>query len=437
MMPGPEKRKNIRAALVGFAVMMTGMNIMGRSAAPLKDIPAFTNLLANFRNPLLGFGFALVFTMIIQSSDATVGILQALSLNIGITFGMSVPLICGAKVGTCITALLSSLDASNNGRRTALIQLYYNLFKTITFMIAFYALNKVLHFDFVDENVGAAGIPVMHTLINIVGAAVYLPLSGSIVRIAQITIPFSEKEKQEKRDTLTMLAPQFLKNPSFALARAGEASSLLARTVQNAYAALSGNSEETEILCRRIRKYREQILKYLAELLNRNIHDEEMSIALSGRRYCEAFGIMGEFISQHLKLVNEVSESLSEEALSDLHILREAVGEVIDFTVEGYEMEKRSFADTITIFREAMSVLHSEVTVRHIKRLHEGKCSKQNSPIFLDICYSLEKLVDTCDVIAQEAIFSYPDENAHSTDYEEKRMKILRLFSDKYRLLVD
>lgn len=442
MFAGNNVKKNIGSALIGFAIMMIGMSIMGESTAPLKSSPTFTGMLASFENPFLGFGFALVFTMIIQSSDATVGMLQALSMSVGITFGMAIPLVCGAQVGTCVTALLSSVDAGNNGKRAALVQLYYNLLKTLPFLVLFYALNEVFHFTFTQEHVGATGIPLFHSLINCAAALVYLPVSGLIVSLAEKTVPYSEEEKQEKRDTLTILDSKLLVNPQFALNQVKAAIKIMAVTVQEAYVSLSENSadgEGPEVLCERIRKYRQQIMRYLAEIVNAGIRGEGLREAFSAQNYCDAFWKMGEVIGDYdarrQATLNNVKK-FSEEASSDLGLLKEAVGEVIDFTVEGYTMEKRSFAETITIFREAVSSLHTEVILRHIKRLHNGQCHRHVSPYFLDLCYSLEKLIDSCDNIAEETM---DDEGASgfSSEYEEKRRKILRLFSDKYQLLVN
>ena len=434
-------KKNVGSALIGFAVMMIGMSLMGAATAPLKNSPSFTGMLAGFENPFLGFGFAMVFTMIIQSSDATVGMLQALSMSVGVTFGMAIPLVCGAQVGTCITALLSSLDASNNGKRAAFVQLYYNLLKTLPFLVVFYALDGAFHFTFMQNMVGAAGIPLFHSLINCAASVLYLPVSGLIVRLAEMTVPYSEEEQQEKRDTLTILDPQLLINPQFALQQVKAAIKIMAVTVQEAYSALTTSSNEDEslnVLSMRIRKYRQQIMKYLAEIINAGIKDKGLSEAFSAQNYCESFGKMGEVIGEyhaHSREILDMVKNFSEEARSDLGLLKEAVGEVIDFTVEGYAMEKHSFSETITIFREAVSSLHTEVILRHIKRLHNGQCNRGLSPYFLDLCYSLEKLIDSCDNIAEEAI---DDSNFYfSSEYEAKRRKILRLFSDKYQILVN
>ncbi len=160
-------------------------------------------------------------------------------MSVGVTFGSAIPLICGAQVGTCITSILSSLGASNNGKRTALLNLYYNLFKTLPFLLIFYLLNSFIHFSFLNDPVGVIGIPIAHITINLIASAVYLPLSGIIVRLAERTIPMSEEEKEAKTNSLTILDPILLSNPSFALKQADIAVSSLADTVSRAFALIT------------------------------------------------------------------------------------------------------------------------------------------------------------------------------------------------------
>ena len=167
-----EKKKNLGSVLLGFSIMMIGMNLMSQAVSPLREVPAIKNALVSFSNPFLGFAVACGFAVLIQSSDAVIGIVQAFALSIGITFGMSIPLICGAQVGTCVTAMLSSLGTSNNGKRTAFLNLYYNLLKTIPFLVIFYLLNSIFGFSFLEREVGGTGIPIFHTLLNILGSAI-------------------------------------------------------------------------------------------------------------------------------------------------------------------------------------------------------------------------------------------------------------------------
>ena len=439
------KARRAGSALIGFAVMMIGMNLMGGATAPLKEIPAFSQMMLTLQNPFLGFSFALVFTMIIQSSDAAIGMLQALSMSVGVTFSSAIPMICGAQVGTCITALLSSIDTSNSGRRAALIELYYNLLKNIPFLLIFYSCHRVFHFAFMDTLTGATGIPLFHSLINIIAAVIYLPFSDFIVRLAEKTIPYSEEEEREKRDTLTILDSSLLVNPEFALEQVKASIGIMAKEVQNTYAVMSmnygdiaGAEDELKIMCARIKKYRVQIVKYTALLREADSGGGIQRALRSEEIYCDAFGRMGELISDHVRIYADIKRKggeFSAEAASDLRLFVEAVSEVVYFTAESYSMEKNTFAEAITIFREAVSNIHAKITSRHIRRLHSGICNRELSPLFLDLCYGLEKLIDNCDNIAEEQI-DYSDETVYSGEaYDEKRKGIFHLFHDKFAIL--
>ena len=220
---------------------------------------------------------------------------------------------------------------------------------------------------------------------------------------------------------------------------------IMAKTLQSTYSLLSDNygdvgkvEVELNILCMRLRKYKSQITKYITEILDTGVSKENLAVIHSQDIYCKYFDKMGDAISEHVRIwaeLREQKQNFSDEAMSDLHLLMEAVGEVIDFTTEGYAIEKRPFLETITIFREAVSDIHATISSRHIKRLHSGVCNKDIGPLFMDLCYGLEKLIDNCDSIAEEQIDYSSDEFSDVEKYEEKRKRIFRLLRDKYRLL--
>ena len=258
-----EKTVNIGYTLLGFAVMMIGMNLMSQGVAPLRELPAMQAALMSVSNPIVGFLVACGITVLIQSSDATVGMVQAIALSVCVTYGMAIPLICGAQVGTCVTAMISSLGTSNNGKRTALMNLYYALMKVIPFMILFYAADSIWHFSFLEGAVGGIGIPFCHSLINLFGAAIWIPFGGLIIFLANKTIPFSEEEKQAQENVLTMLDDNLLRNSSIALDQTDRAVGKLAATVGETMQLLlqydSDNEKKTRILLERVRQYRDQI----------------------------------------------------------------------------------------------------------------------------------------------------------------------------------
>lgn len=436
------RKKNIANSLIGFAVMMLGMNLMGGSVAPLKHMPGFDRILISFSNPFLGFLCSLIFTLIIQSSDATIGILIAFDISVEVTYGTVIPLVCGAQIGTCITSLLSSVDTSNNGKRTALIQLYYNLFKNIPFLVILFAVNMIFPIDFLNYDTGVIGVPLVHSLINVAASVIYLPCADFFVKLSVKTLPYSEEEQQNQNDTLTILDPKILVNPSFALEQTRNAIKIMADKVQEAYAALlegfgdiSSIEGKMNTMCGSIYKYRIQISDYMTKLLEHGLQDDEVMKLESIQNYCKAFGRIGKFIDENVKFQTEhedTEKEFSDEAKSDLLLLMKAVGEIIDFTVEDYSIESNIFAETILIFREEVSKLHNSISLRHIMRIHNGTCRKELSALFLNLCYGLEKIIDACDLAAGTmSIRPY----ALNMRYSDRKRKIQHLFRDKYNLL--
>ncbi len=440
-----EKAKNISAAVIGFCVMMTGMMLMSDSIEPLKETPTFQGMLTSFRNPFIAFLAALAFTMVIQSSDATVGILQAIAMSGVLSYGMAIPLVCGAQVGTCMTAMLSSLGTSNNGRRTALLHLYYNIFKTIPFLLILFGADAIHNLEFLDGMVNGMWIPLFHTLINLAAALIYLPLSQMFVRLTELTIPYNEKEKQERENVLVMLDPMLLRNPPIALAQVRNALLKLSETIQETYdlflnGAKNPESDDSRFssLCTRILRYRDQILGYIKEILAVNVSENKTYYIQCGQNICVFMGRIGELIQDMQDIRKDMvmkQMTFSDEANRDIQIFTEAVREIVDTTMLDFEMGNLALTESIGLFREAVSKLHGAVNSKHVNRLHDGICDREAGMPFMDICYDLEKIIDSCDMVSQNLL---PFRKAHQDHTEaemsiEKRKEYIRhLYMDKY-----
>lgn len=219
-----EKKKDIGTIMIGFTVLMFGMETMSDAVKPLADVPEFANILLMFKNPLLGMLAGLVLTAVIQSSSASVGILQSLCVTGAVSYGAAIPIIMGQNIGTCVTALLSSIGASKNAKRTAFVHLYFNIIGTAIFMILFYTLNAFMHFDFIDNMANPAGIAVIHSVFNIFATAILLPFHRGLEKLATLTVRTSdEDEKQsvqpaeEGQDMLLLLDDRFIEKPGFAM----------------------------------------------------------------------------------------------------------------------------------------------------------------------------------------------------------------------------
>ena len=219
------KKKNIGTILLGFAVLMFGMEAMSSSVAPLKDDAAFTGMLTHFSNPFLGLIVGALLTAIIQSSSASVGILQALCISGVVSYGTAIPIIMGQNIGTCVTAMISSVGASKNAKRAAFIHLYFNMIGTAIFMIVFYSINHFVHFSFLTEEASAAGIAVIHSLFNIGACLVLFPFADGLVKLATLTVRDSKKEEEKKEENpaLAALDERFLDRPAFAIQLCKEA----------------------------------------------------------------------------------------------------------------------------------------------------------------------------------------------------------------------
>ena len=442
-----KKKKDIGSALIGFGTMMIGMNLMSQAVAPLKEIPAITELLVSFSNPVVGFLFACAFAMLVQSSDAVIGIVQAFALTVGITYGMAVPLVCGAQVGTCITSLISSLGASNNGKRTALLNLYYNLMKTVPFMIFFYLLNSLIGFSFLDSHVGGIGIPVVHTGINLFGCAIWLPLSDVIVRLAQRTIPFSEQEKQEEANRLVMLDENLLATPGIAIEQADRAVTLLSDTIREAFLTSASLQKDPEalnrlrILCERVRRYQEQIDAYLAKISSRGIGDKDTAKVALLSVGSTAFGRMGRVVERLLGMLNEIAgikDSLTEEDIKDMVVNGQAVEEVLQLAIRGYNARNAGIARTIRYYTEEVMAIGDLVKRRYLQRTHEEGRQRYSS-LFTDIWYSEVQMIDYCDMLA-EALIRYERESGEnpqtvSGNDELLKKSVHEIFMDKYEAL--
>lgn len=440
-----EKKRTVGSVLLGFAVMMIGMNLMSQAVSPLRNVPAISKTLVSFTNPVLGFLFACAFAMLIQSSDAVIGIVQAFALSMGITFGMAIPLICGAQVGTCVTAMLSSLGASNNGKRTALINLYYNLLKTVPFMVVFYSLNYILGFSFLGSDVGGIGIPVFHTLVNLLGCAVWLPLSKVLVSLAMRTLPLSEREKQDQANMLTMLDSNLLVTPDIAIEQANTAVTLLSRAVDDAFLSVidtTGDPQQTGILCERSAKYQAQIDEYLMQISERDVDRE-------GRAYLQlistantAFGRMGKLVERMRDMSSRSAgyeDDVTEKGRKEMSILGGSIQEIIQLTTKGFTAKSNSISQTIRCYREEIMELASIVKKRYIRRAHEKGLEINPDNQFTDTSYVLEQLIDYCDMIADALIRYYieigEDNQADAGTDERIRKNIHMLFEDKYEAL--
>lgn len=441
MFANTEKKRSIGTIVVGFSVMMIGMDLMSKAVEPMQNVPAFNRLMFSFSNPFLGVIVGIVCTLIIQSSAATIGILQALAISVGVTFGMVIPIVCGAQIGTCLTAILASLGSNNKGKRAALVNLLYNVIRNTLFLSIFFAINGLVHFPFLRENAGAVGIAAFHTAINLLGSAVFLPLGGLLVKLAHIILPFNKEEKQEEADTLTILNPLFLSNPAFALDQVRTASCMLADVLEDYYEAFLNTIplNTTEELGRvrelgdKAQRYAAQIKKYCISISERHMQDKEARTLVFLNNSVNDYTDMANKIRDLRNSISTFREKggiLSSGAEQDLKVFGTAVQEILENTVNDYAIRSTRLASTILVYREIITDMHGTCSKRNVKRLHSGELSADSSSVISELLSGYELIVDRCDSIASHILFDSGESIKPPTDEQYEMIK--ELFRDKY-----
>ena len=432
-----DKKKNVGTILLGFSVLMFGMSTMSDAVSPLKDVESFKKVLTSFSNPLIGFLVGIIFTMVIQSSAGTIGVLQALSLSVKIKYSMAIPVVVGAEVGTCITAILSSLGANKNGKRTALMHLYFNVIKATLFMIIFYTLNAIVHFAFMDDKIGMVGIAGIHTLINLVATPLMLPFAGVLVNLALKTIPIDEREKkeQEEHEGIRTLDPRFLSNPPFALEQARQASIVMADMSRDALVKAIGliDNYDTEVaadvdyLERKVDSYEDQLGTYLMQINAHHLGVKD-SHTLSVLLHCitdyERISDHALNIMQKAGDMNENKREFSPKAKSEMEIFADAVKEIVDLSVRAFENQDVVLAKQIEPLEETIDEIHKEMKRRHVRRLRKGKCTIEQGFDLSDIGTDFERIADHCSNIAVGLI--EVDEDAYDAHGYIEQLKAAR-----------
>ena len=408
-----DKKKNIGTILLGFSVLMFGMSTMSDAVSPLKDVDGFKRVLTSFSNPIIGFLVGILFTMTIQSSAGTIGVLQALSLSVKVKYSMAIPVVVGAEVGTCITAILSSLGANKNGKRTALMHLYFNLIKATTFMILFYLIHSIVNFAFMDNDIGMVGIAGIHTLVNLVATPLMLPFSNLLVNMALKTIPIDEKEKkeQEEQEGIRTLDPRFLSNPPFALEQARIAAIAMANMCKDALYEAIGlidnfeeeKAQDVDYLERKVDTYEDQLGTYLMQINAHHLGVKD-SHTLSVLLHCitdyERISDHALNIMQKARGMSESKREFTPKAQSEMEIFSNAVKEIVDLSVRAFEAQDVDLAKMIEPLEETIDGINMEVKRRHIRRLRKGKCTIEQGFDLSDISTDFERIADHCSNIA-------------------------------------
>ena len=423
------KKKDIGNILVGFAILMTGMDTMSGAVKPLANDPNFTGILTMFSNPVLGVIAGAVLTAVIQSSSASVGILQALCATGAMSFGSALPIIMGQNIGTCITAVMSGMGASKNAKRASMVHLYFNLIGTIVFLIVFYAVNVFVHFEFLDGPASATGIAVVHSVFNIACTVCWFPFANLLVKLAELTIPDKADEKEVK-DEFALLDERFLEQPAFAMERCRQVANQMAEVAKTAiYLALDniGNyKEEDEKRIREMEaevdRYEDALGSYLVKLNNKDLNQNDsrsISVILHCINDFERISDHAVNIMESAKEMHEKNMNFSENAVKEFEVFSAAVHKIVHMSVNAYIANDLENAKMVEPLEQVINGLNAEMKQRHIRRLRKGKCTIELGWILQDLLTNIERVADHCSNIAVCMIEVKADEFDTHTYLEE------------------
>ena len=415
-----DKKKNVGMIMVGFAILMTGMDTMSAAVKPLANVPEFTNILLMFSNPILGMLAGAILTAVIQSSSASVGILQALCISGAVTTGTALPIIMGQNIGTCVTAMMSSIGGSKNARRTALIHLYFNLIGTIVFMLLFYAANAVFKFTFMDSAINAAGIATIHTIFNVTATILLLPFSKLLVKLATMTVREDKAEEalpDNAGRTVRILEPRFLEMPAYATEVCMEATEKMAylsvKAVVKAMGLLEKYDEEEAKkvidLEEEVDAYEDELGAYMVQLSRKDlaVHESQtLSMMLHS---------IGDFerLSDHAVTISKAAEEMYTKGMKfSVHAQQEIdeyiaqVQKIMNATISCFKNHDLVIAGSIFPMEEVAEQQSADARKNHIRRLREGKCTIELGFVQSDLLTSMESIVDHCSNVA-ETVISY------------------------------
>ncbi len=408
-----EKLHDIGKILVGFAILMYGMDSMSTAVEPLADVPEFTNILTMFSNPILGMLAGLILTAIIQSSSASVGILQALSVTGSVTFATALPIIMGQNIGTCVTAMISAIGAKKNAKRAALVHLYFNIIGTIVFMSLFYLINAFVHFDFLTQSATPVGIATIHSIFNVFATCLLLPFSKGLEKLAYMSVREDKNDVTalDKDKEFALLDERFLDKTSLAMQHC--------RTVTNNMAALSkealfkslelfkdfseDGAEMVSEIEERVDRYEDELGTYLMKLSSRDLTEQDSETL---NMLLHSIGNF-ERISDHAcNLVDAAREMhtknmrFSDKAALELSIFTGAVKDIVNMSYKAFEDENVQEAMLVEPLEEVIDDMNIELKARHIRRLREGKCTIELGFVHSDIITNYERIADHCSNIA-------------------------------------
>ncbi len=423
------KKRDLGSILVGFAILMTGMDTMSSAMKPLSQVPWFTGLFTMFTNPLLGLLVGALLTAVIQSSSASVGILQALCATGSISYAAAVPIILGQNIGTCVTAMMSGVGASKNARRASIVHLLFNVIGTAIFLTVFYVLHAIIDFEFMQNAADSAGIALVHTGFNVAATLILFPFADYLEKLSFILIrPDEEEERQARENELfAKMDERFLGTPSFALEQAFSYTLKMAeitkeslnKATYNLFAYDKKTAAEVEQMESLVDRYDDEISGYLVKLSSRNLSEQDsrrLNMLQHSVGDLERIGDHAMNLVDCAKSMNKKEQSFSDKATEELQVFSQAVRDIVSASVSVFASEDEQAARLIEPFEEAIDILQKDMKKRHMKRLRKGKCTAEMGFVLSDITNNFERIADHCSNLAIN-IMQLREDDTHAHEY--------------------
>ena len=431
------KKKDIGVILLGFAVLMTGMSMMSDAVSPLKGNPAFANILMMFENPILGILAGLVLTAIVQSSSASVGILQALTVTGAISYGAAIPIVMGQNIGTCVTALLSSLGANKNGKRAAVVHLSFNVIGVVLVSVIFYTLNAIINFAFTSVAIDAWGVALVHTLFKLVCVALISPFYKHLATLSTVIV----KDSKDDQETSTLLDDRLLETPGVAVARATQVvytmAELSTKALHDAISLFDNFDPKLADSIRdiegKVDNLEDAIGSYLIKVSSQDTDSKD------AEQVTKLLHIIGDYerISDHAVNIVESCEELrdkkisfSDEATREISVLRGAVDEILDLAYVAFINNDLEAAAKIESLEQVVDDLRDKIKLNHIVRLQKSECTIEHGFVLSDILTNFERVSDHCsnvggcvvEIATYDALemHKYNRKKHKSEDFEQK-----------------
>lgn len=436
-----DKKKTIGMILAGFAVLMFGMNSMSSATAGLAENETFCNILMMFSNPVLGVIAGAVLTAVLQSSSASIGILQSIAISTGkVTYSVALPLLLGQNIGSCVTALISSVGANKPAKRVAFVHLYFNVIGTVVFLSIFYLLNAFISMPFMEESLNAVGIAVIHTGFNVLATALFLPFTRQLEKLACLTV---RDDSNDEKLTPMLLDERLLKTPSVAIEQCRNVCIRMARLTQETLkmsmevvttfdakkcAEVIDNENAIDI-------FEDKIGSYILKISSKDLSENDSKIVSS---MLHTIGDL-ERISDHAVNIVEAAEEMhskkikfSQQALRELPVIVNAVSEILDMSINAFINNDVNLAKNVEPLEDVIDQLRSDLKTRHIERLRNGKCTIELGFILQDLLTNFERVSDHCSNIAVYLI-QISDNSMDTHEYMNELKKLDRSeFMDEF-----